>query len=362
MSWDLPAGLRPVHDLVASDAPWPRSDERPRLDAAGSWLDLAAAAQDGRAQADPAVAYVRKAGNTGDGVNVFEESYGAESQRMDDGFVANALVGTGTTAVVVFKTVWKYIVVLSLITLLLALIRGFQLGPLLGSLFARQRVLGTRKALSMTLAQVERNIGGSAVASLQLAKHMLARVMIVPALQAGAVAANALSLDPFDDNPAAREDAERVLEQTPEGRAALAYAREHGITTLYQSDRNMAWSDYDPHLNVIRIGASDTAASEALAGEFVRQVQMAKDRWDPSATGDFGAYHDAREAQEAQANQAAYRMGGQLGHEQDARETYLDGDYGAGYHKHLSDHENGLEQAILGGPFKLFNDGPLDFT
>ncbi|MEV0345032.1 hypothetical protein AB0H88_04655 [Nonomuraea sp. NPDC050680] len=55
-------------------------------------------------------------------------------------------------------------------------------------------------------------------------------------------------------------------------------------------------------------------------------------------------------------------MGSQLGHEQAARETYLDGGYGSGYQRHLREHDDALGQAILGGPFKLFNDGPLDFT
>ncbi|NUW33463.1 hypothetical protein HTZ77_18805 [Nonomuraea sp. SMC257] len=154
-----------------------------------------------------------------------------------------------------------------------------------------------------------------------------------------------------------------VLGRTPAGREALAYAREHGITTLYQSGQNIRWSDYNRDLNVIRLGGADTASSEALAAEFVRQVEMAKSRWSPGPLGtDFAEYGEAREAEEAAANRAAYRMGSRLGHEEAARATYLDGSYGAGYQKLWGEHRGGLGQAILGGPFRLFNDGPLDFT
>ncbi|TMR96946.1 hypothetical protein [Nonomuraea basaltis] len=359
MSWELPSALQQVHSLVAADAPWPRSDETSRLDGAGSFLDLASASQGGRSQADSAVAHVRTAGNTGDDMYVFENSYGVEAERMDDAFVANALVGTGTTALVVLRTVWKFVVVLSLIALLVALIQGFRLGPVLGALFARSRVMGTRQALRTALGQVERNIQTGAVASLQVAKRLLARAMIVPGMQTALVAVNALTLDPFVHNPEAQKDAERVLEQTAEGREALAYAKEHGITTLYQGEMNLAWSDYNRGLNVIRIGSADTAGAEALAGEFVRQVHMAKDRWEPSS-GDIGEYMRERGAEEDAANQAAYRMGSQLGHEQAARHTYLEGGHGAGYQKLYEEHNDRLAQAILNGPFALFNR--LDFT
>ncbi|WP_043639013.1 hypothetical protein [Nonomuraea candida] len=360
MTWELPAALQPVHGLVAPEAPWRREDESRTLDAAGAWLDLAAASQSGRAQSQDAVAHVRAAGNLGSDVSVFEDSYGFDAQRMDDDFLANALVGTGTTTVVVLRTVWKYVVVLTLIALLLSLVRGFRLGPALGALFARQQVLGARKALGAALGQVERNIATGALNSLHVAKRLLARGMVIPALQTAGVAANMLSLDPYDDNPEARRDAEAVLRQTPEGREALRYAAEHGITALFQQDRNSVWSDYNRDLNVVRIGGAGTASAESLAAEYVRQVEMLKDRWNPSPMSD--GYMEAREKEERAANQAAYRMGSQLGHEQEARERFLEGGHGSGYQQRWREREDGLEQAILGGPFRLFNDGPLDFT
>ncbi|NJP93320.1 hypothetical protein HCN51_28400 [Nonomuraea sp. FMUSA5-5] len=366
MSWELPSGLRAVHGLVASDAPWPRADETRRLDGAGSWMDLAAATQGGRTESASAVSQVRASGNHSGDLSVFESAWSGTDARMGDGALANALVGTGTTAVVVLRTVWKYVVVLSLIALLLSIIRAFALGPALGALFTRMRVMGTRKALQVTLAQIERNIAGNAVAALRLAKRMLARGLIVPGLQTALVVADTLALDPFDDNSRAREEAEHVLRQTPEGRAALAYAKEHGITTLYQSGQNIYASDYDRGLNVIRIGGADWSTPEALAGEFVRQVEIAKSRWSPSPLGtSLDEYTEARSREEEAANRAAYRMGAQLGYEQDARATYGANDftsYGADSGDVYGEHENGLEQAILDGPFKLFNDGPLDFT
>ncbi|MEU4223695.1 hypothetical protein AB0F17_05330 [Nonomuraea sp. NPDC026600] len=363
MNGELPAGLRMVHSFVAADAPYPRSDEMSRLQGSGSWMDLASAAKDGKAQADPAAAQVRAAGNHSGDVNVFEDDYGLESKRMDDGFVAAALVGTGTAALVVFKTAWKYLVVITLIVLLLALIRGFRLGPVLGVLFGRRRIMETRQALAVALAQVEGNIARGAVTSLQLARRMLTRAMIIPGAQTALAGVNTMTLNPWDDIPQAREDTERVLNETAAGREALAYAREHGITTLYQSGENIQWSDYNRQLNVIRIGGADTAGSEALAAEFVRQVHMAKDRWGNSPVGTgFDEYSSARDKQEEAANQEAYRMGSQLGHEQEARDTYVDSGYGSSYQRHLREHDDGLQQAILGGPFKLFNDGPLDFT
>ncbi|MEQ4721893.1 hypothetical protein [Nonomuraea sp. B19D2] len=110
MSWALPPALQQVHGLVAADAPWPRPDETQRLDGAGSWLDLASASQSGRSQADSAVAHVRGAGNIGADVDVFENTYTGDAQRMDDGARAGALVATGTTVAVVLKTVWKYVI------------------------------------------------------------------------------------------------------------------------------------------------------------------------------------------------------------------------------------------------------------
>ncbi|MGR6923648.1 hypothetical protein ACU635_56110 [[Actinomadura] parvosata] len=290
--------------------PWPRADETQRLDGAGSWMDLAAATQGGRTESASAVSRVRTSGNHSGDLSVFESSWSSTDARTGDGALANALVGTGTTAVVVLRTVWKYVVVLSLIALLLSIIRAFALGPALGALFTRMRVMGTRKALQVTLAQIERNIAGNAVAALRLAKRMLARGLIVPGLQTALVVADTLALDPFDDNSRAREEAEHVLRRTPEGRAALAYAKEHGITTLYQSGQNIYASDYDRGLNVIRIGGADWSTPEALAGEFVRQVDIAKSRWSPSPLGtSLDEYTEARSREEEAANRAAYRMG-----------------------------------------------------
>ncbi|GAA2887412.1 hypothetical protein [Nonomuraea rubra] len=366
MSWEMPPGLRVVHGLVASDAPWPRADETQRLDGAGSWMDLASASQGGRVESGAAVSQVRASGNYSGDLSVFESAWSGTDERMGDGALANALVGTGTTAVVVLRTVWKYAVVLALLALLLSIIRAFALGPAIGALFTRIRTMGTRKALQATLAQIERNIGGNAVAALRLAKQLFARLMIVPGIQTALVAANTLSLDPFDDNSRAREAAEHVLNQTPEGRAALAYAREHGITTLYQSGKNEYGSGYNRNLNVIHIGGAGWSTPEAMAGEFVRQVEIAKSRWDPSPLGmTMEEYAEARGREEEAANRAAYRMGTQLGYEEDARQTYGEDDFrghGASYRDLAYEHDEGLEQAILNGPFKLFNDGPLDYT
>ncbi|MET7331091.1 hypothetical protein [Nonomuraea sp. NPDC005650] len=386
MTWELPPSLQWVHSLVADEAPWPR-DEMTRLDGAGGLMDLAAANQGTQSQAGSAVAGVRAAGNVGSDVDVFEDSYTFEEPRMNDGALASLIAGAATTVHVVLKTIWKWLVVIALIVLLLNLIRAFTLNPGLGALLGRLRVMATRKELAAARGQVKKNIATSAVHPIRAAKALLNSLLDFllarpgtlliasgTALQTLFVTAGALALDPFDDNPQARRDAERVLEQTPEGRAALAYAREHGITTLYQSDRNMAWSAYNPQLNVIRIGGSETASPEALAGEFVRQVTIAKDRWDTQPEGDnYDAWNNAREKEERAANEAAYRMGSQLGHEEAARERYLEDNddpyrnYGSGSYERGSEYtyQNGLGAAILEWPYRkvegLFNDGPLDW-
>ncbi|MEQ4721892.1 hypothetical protein [Nonomuraea sp. B19D2] len=245
--------------------------------------------------------------------------------------------------------------------LLISLIRGFRLGPVLGALFGRQRVLGTGKALRIALAQVERNIGTGAVNSLRAAKHLLQHVVTLTGMGTASAVVNAVSLQASDDNAHARADAESVLWKTPEGRAALAYAKEHGITTLYQSKISIGLSYYNPAVNVISIGGAKVASPEALAGEFVRQVHMAKDRWGPSpVTMDLADYDRARNAEEQAANQATYRMGSQLGYEQEAAYHYRN--YGSGYMDHRIEHDQWLTQMLLNGPFRLFNDGPLDFT
>ncbi|MEQ4719787.1 hypothetical protein [Nonomuraea sp. B19D2] len=381
MSWELPSSLRWVHSLVAEEAPWPR-DEMTRLEGAGGLMDLAAANQSGQSQAGSAVAHVRASGNVGSEIDVFEDSYSFDDRRMNDGALASLIAGGATTVHVVFKTVWKWIVVLALCVLLLHLIRAFLVNPGLGALLSRLRIMATRKALRDARGQVKQSIATGAVHPIQAAKAILKAMLDwslarpsravgvgLTALQTTFVTAATLALDPFDDNPKARRDAERVLQQTPEGRAALAYAREHGITTLYQSDPNMAWSDYDPQLNVIRIGGSDLASPEALAGEFVRQVTIAKDRWDTQPAGDDPSpWYDAREREERAANEAAYRMGSQLGYEEAARERYLDDhDYGGGHFQHWNEYEKqkGLGATITEWPYRyvegLFNDGPLDF-
>ncbi|MFC7587945.1 hypothetical protein ACFQYP_32860 [Nonomuraea antimicrobica] len=194
----------------------------------------------------------------------------------------------------------------------------------------------------------------------------------VTGLQTIFLTASALALDPFDDNPQAREDAERVLKQTPEGRAALAFAEERGITTLYQDGGSTTGSSYNPQLNAIRIQGAGWAGSEGLAAEFVRQVEIARNRWDTSdADGDYESWNAAREKEEQAANQAAYRMGSQLGHEEAARHTFLEnsGDSGAystrgRYSGFEYENSSGPGATLTEYPYRvvegIFQDGPLD--
>ncbi|MFD0467220.1 hypothetical protein ACFQ0B_01995 [Nonomuraea thailandensis] len=149
-----------------------------------------------------------------------------------------------------------------------------------------------------------------------------------------------------------------MLNQTPAGREALAYAREHGITTLYQNGPNEYGSGYNRNLKVIHIGGAGWSTPRPWRG--VRPAgRDRQEPLDPEPLGtDLGEYAEARGREEEAANRAAYRMGSQLGHEEDARQTYgEDGfkSHGADYGDLAQEHDEGLEQAILNGPFKLFN-------
>ncbi|GAA3659348.1 hypothetical protein GCM10022224_023460 [Nonomuraea antimicrobica] len=387
MSWEFPASLEWVRSLVGSEADWP-GDEMTRLDGAGGWMDQAAAGQGAQSQAGAAVDGVLASGNTGEEVNVFRDTYGPTEERMNDGAGASLLAGGATTVHVVFKVMWKWIVLIALIVLLIdliRLIRAYAVNPGLGVALSRMRVLATRQGLRKARNQVKKAISGGAVHPLQTAKAILRaqadyllngvhRVLGVFATGPLTIldATGTERLDAFDDNPNAQRDAERVLEQTPEGRAALAFAREHGITTLWQSGpdkRYISASSYNPTYNVIQIGGAGISRPEALAAEFVRQVQIAEDRWDTqSASGWFSA----RDSEEKAANEAAYRMGSQLGYEEDARNVYLrnndnpDANYGADRLKYTREwyeedqpRTNLLDWAprTLDG---LFNGGPLD--
>ncbi|NUW37056.1 hypothetical protein HTZ77_37485 [Nonomuraea sp. SMC257] len=318
MGWELPAQLRPIHEQFKDDAPWPDADEDDRLLRVRGWLDLADELRSTAAELDAGHDGVVRA-NAGGDVEAFKEKWeSAESvrHRLGDGAKAADLAAVGTLMTVVFRVIWKALVVYLLTVLLVALVRAIAVTPA-GGFWLTLRWYVTRRLFRSMLTEIRGNIGVVLAQTLREAMELL--------LISGAVPLGLIGLATWDagrrtswmrTDDDARREVERVLNETPRGRAALAWAREHNVTILYQppgeGDDNVLGVYHDEY-NVVEIYLRDGDTPEGLANTLIHELNHAQHRRTPDPTEmSRDAYVEAAIREEAQGNLQAYRFSEEL--------------------------------------------------
>ncbi|GLW05408.1 hypothetical protein Misp01_05380 [Microtetraspora sp. NBRC 13810] len=287
MNGELPESLRWAHSLIADVAPLGNDDDRDRLQGVSSHLDIAEAARNSRTGTNASAAHVRAAGNDSDDMAAFEDSLPVAQVAADKGGVAAMASGTATMLLVTYKVVWRLYVIIALISLVIALARYFAFGPAAGSVASRKHIALLRERMRSALAGIKANIRRNPVAALRHARALLGSTAAMgnagrwTAVAAAATlppALVAIATGPWENNEEARDLTERALSETSEGRAALAYARDHNITTIYRNGlRPGAYeSKYYRNTNVLILGAEDYGNPDQLAGEFIRHIEVAK--------------------------------------------------------------------------------------
>ncbi|MEV0149374.1 MULTISPECIES: hypothetical protein [unclassified Nonomuraea] len=352
MGWELPAQLRPVHKLVEGDSPWPDPDEDDRLLRALALLDLADGLRGAAAELDAAHEEVLRA-NEGRDVDAYKEKWESAQgarQRLLDGASAAELAALGTVLTVVLRVVWKAMVVWMLTMLLVAFAKAVAATPA-GGFWLTLRVYVTRRAFRTMLAEIRKNIGVVIAQTLRVAMKLLLGSGAVPVTLTGVAAYLAGTTSSWmktDDD--ARREVERVLGETPSGRAALAWAREHGVTILYQRGTEQNESilgRYDGDYNVIEIYLRDGYTPEQLASTLVHEVNHARHRHTPDPTGmSRDAYTEAAIREEAQGNIQAYRFSEELerARGRDVADMY-EGAYESAYDKAVADARTARSEA-----------------
>ncbi|MEV0194928.1 hypothetical protein [Nonomuraea sp. NPDC050691] len=334
MGWELPAQLRRIHELFKDDAPWPDPDEDDRLLRVRAWLDLADGLRTTAAELDAGHGEVVRA-NAGRDVEAYKEKWESSQgvrQRLADGAKAADLAAVGTLMTVVLRVLWKALVVWALTMLLVALVRTIAVTPA-GGFWLTLRFYLTRRLLRSMLIEIRGNIGVVISQTLRDAMRLLMGTMPLPALVVGIAAwdANKRTSGMASDDDARRE-VERVLNETPMGRAALAWAREHNVTILYQppgAEDDGILGEYDDDYNVIRIFLRDGDTPEGLAGTLIHEINHARHRDTPDPTEmSRDSYVEAAIREEAAGNVQAYRFNEEL---ERVRRQDLDHRYEATY-------------------------------
>ncbi|MEQ4721940.1 hypothetical protein [Nonomuraea sp. B19D2] len=276
--------------MIADVAPLgSHGDDLNRLQGASSSLDVATEAKNGQTGTNEAVSHVRTAGNLSDDMTASEDHVRVAQAEADKGGVAAAVSGTATMLLVVLKVVWRLYVIAALISLLIAIARYFAFGPAVGSVGTRSYIAYLREKMRTALAGIKKNIRHNPVAALKHAKALLSAgarrnvgtVTYITGLASIPAFVTAGLAVPWDNNEEARDLTEQSLRQTEEGRAALAYARDHNITVTY---RNGLSSDdlrsrYYPNTNMLILGAEGFGSWERphdLAEDFIRHIDVAK--------------------------------------------------------------------------------------
>ncbi|WP_406318920.1 hypothetical protein OHA77_16325 [Streptosporangium sp. NBC_01639] len=346
MGLELPAGLASLHGLLGDDAPWPDPDEDDRLRSARAWFDLGDEVKAASTQLDQ-VAELVSARNSGDDVDAFDREYNDEEglrQTLAKSGAAANLTGLGTLAVVLFRVVWKGLVIYFLAMLLLALMRAALSGPS-GGIWAALRVAASRRSLRYLLERLKLNIGQITTNTVRQARNLL---------PIAAVVSVAYSLVPlpimiknvglFKSDEQARRETEQILNATPMGREALAWAREHGVTILYQDLGDpLVAGLYSDEFNIIQVDTSgSTTTPEDMAGAVVHEVNHARRDGTPDPLlMSREEYIAAAIDEEAAGEVLAIKFGGQY----DKAHGNHDGswtNYGYDYH---ASYENAVEQA-----------------
>ncbi|MEV4245502.1 hypothetical protein AB0J63_19075 [Streptosporangium canum] len=346
MGLELPAGLASLHGLLRDDAPWPDPDEDERLLSARAWFELGEETKAASTQLDH-VAELVSARNSGDDVDAFDSEYndqeGLRQTLADSGAAAN-LTGLGTLAVALFRVIWKGIVIYFLAMLLLALMRAALSGPS-GGIWAALRVAYSRRSLRYLLERLKLNIGQITINTVRQARGLLSKAPYV---------AIAYSLTPLPvlitktgiltSDEQARRETEQALNATPMGREALAWAREHGVTILYQ-DFGDTWEvgRYTDGLNVIQVDTSGFTTTPAeMAAVVVHEINHARRDGTPDPLlMSREEYIAAGIDEEAAGEVLRIKFGGQY----DKAHGSQDGSWGQYEYDYHDGYENAVKQA-----------------
>ncbi|MEV8635116.1 hypothetical protein AB0395_26010 [Streptosporangium sp. NPDC051023] len=333
---ELSGALASMYALLKDVAPLPDDDdEAERLAVGRAWSELGGELRKTAKQIEPTAEHLT-ATNQGTDTDAFQAMWHGEegpSRRLAAGATVADLTAAGTMAVVVLRAAWKLLVLYHLAVLAVALARALAAGPL-GYFIWASRLVGVRLALRTLLLQARKHIGEVVIGTLVRAKGILTGplFLIGPVYPAGLVLQylTAYGLEPSDEE--ARRKTEELLAQTPMGREALAWAREHGVTVLFHkgeignlSEKTRTAGNYNDGLDVLRIGLTDQRSPEDLAETFVHEVNHARNQNtpDPLRMG-RQEYIEAAIAEEVEGNVKKHEFAQQLAEIRNPGVTVLD--------------------------------------
>lgn len=314
MSLELPPGLGSVYDMVRDVAPLPTGEDRD-LESARAWVDVASHLQTVSGEAGSAAGHTRAAGNSGDSVDAFERGWHAQgglAQHLGDGPVASALVGGGSAFVVVLRLMWKIYVNYALLSLLISLVQAMRLGPAVGTMLSVRRISDIRAALRAAARGVELDIKQIGVGALRGAKTKLSPLhhWDIPVVGGGVLLGMELYQGDYKTDLALQRDVEKLMNKTPSGRAALAWAREHNVTILFHSIKDDGVEGLTRDFSNTIVVDTDQHVSTAKAAEtLMHEIYHTQHRFTPNPMlMGRGEYVDALIREEAVATVRAGRM------------------------------------------------------
>ncbi|TDC08260.1 hypothetical protein E1267_10900 [Nonomuraea longispora] len=329
---ELPPHLASVHDLVKDVAPLGLPDEEERMKVARSWVDLGLELHKSSGEVESAARRAWTANKGGD-VTAFQASWEDEhgpGRRLEAGGKGALLTGLGTMAIVILRVVWKAYVTYVVAILAASLLASLAAGPA-STVIRYTRVMGARRTLTQMRTKFRQQTALVVRDTLHRARMLAYAAAPVFAAPVFVSATNLWGLGTLRSNEEAQRLTEEVLRETPAGRAALAYAKDHGITVVYQGDSlEGALGGYTDALNVIALDYAGRTP-EQLAEVFVHEVNHARTDGDPYPIGmDRDEYVKAAIEEEVDGEVKAHEMRMQLAAARGEPEDWSS-DYGFAY-------------------------------
>ncbi|KAB8190608.1 hypothetical protein FH608_034400 [Nonomuraea phyllanthi] len=289
---ELPSQLAGVHSMVEDVAPFPPPDEEERLGSARAWIDLGLALRTASAEMEPAARHLWQT-NEGADVAAFKKHWEGEDgpgRQLAAGSEAALQSGIGTLIYVLLRAMWKGLIIYVLVWLAISLLAAVLTGPAVREFIRLAKVRGARMSLTTIRESLRQLISGILRDTLRKARGILSNLGVVFAapVVSPALAVWKLDYGMMDSDEDARRRTEEVLRETPAGREALAWAKKHGITVIFNhSDLNdsegiVGLGDFNDELDVLRIGGANTRSPEDLAATFVHEVNHARHQGGPN--------------------------------------------------------------------------------
>ncbi|GGO77831.1 DUF6782 family putative metallopeptidase [Nonomuraea cavernae] len=310
---DLPPVLAQAYNLVKDVAPWPDSDEDERMSRARAWLDLGTTLRSSAGRIDVAGQQFM-ATNSGSDVQALKEKLeGADGPKnqLAAGEKAAVLAGAGQMVIVVIRVAFKTYALYLLTLLATSMIAAVMQGPV-ASFMWTARVAGVRQALKNLLMQSRRHVAEVVAGTISRSRRLLQELVLPPLVIVSLPAISYVSSVRFEEsNEEARQETEAVLRETPAGREALAWVRDHGITVLFQEPPPLIEGTYRDNLDVLTVNPGKDP--EERAEIFVHEVYHAQNEGRPnSLTMGREEYINASIEEEAIGNIKATEMREQL--------------------------------------------------